>query len=187
MIYSPNHRFLLIKNIKVGGTSMEVELSKVLPNNAIVTPIHPVNKSHFPRNHNGEFYNHMPFTEISKKIDLEKVHSYVFVRNPYSTVLSDFFYRLQINNPEIETYKMKEKFFSKIDVSSYFENFFLSGTHKLFTKDDKIIVNKILFYENGIENEINKILPIHGINYIKIKTFEKKYKPPWATYRNIFN
>jgi hypothetical protein len=187
MIYSPDHKFLLIKNIKVGGTSLEVELSKVLPDNAIVTPIDPINSQHFPRNHNYEFYNHMPLVQIRKKINLEKTKSYVVVRNPYDTVLSDFFYKLQIQNTKINTYKMKEEEFLKSDIDLYFKNYFLSGTHKLYTENKKIAVDKVLFYENGIENEINKILLVHKINPITIKTFEKKHRPPWANHKNVFD
>ena len=38
MIYSPDHKFLLLKNHKVGGTSLEVPVSMIVPENAIVTP-----------------------------------------------------------------------------------------------------------------------------------------------------
>jgi len=187
MIYSKDHKFLLIKNIKVGGTSVEVELSKVLPNNAIVTPINPPNPEHLPRNCNNGFYNHIPMVKIKEKINLDDVKSYVIVRNPYNSVLSDFFYKMQLENKDIDIYKMQEKDFLKNSVNLYFKNYFLSGTHTLYTENKKIIVDKILFYENGIENEINKVLPDHGINPITIKTFEKKYRPEWANYKNIFN
>ena len=69
MIYSPDHNFLLLKNIKVGGTSLEVELSQVLPNNAIVTPILPKNDKHKPRNYAG-FRN----AQISRLIDALKLN-----------------------------------------------------------------------------------------------------------------
>ena len=90
MIYSPDHNFLMLKNSKVGGTSLEVELSKVLPENAIVTKIDPPNSQHRPRNHKG-FYNHMPYLEASSILDLSNTKSYIFVRHPYDTVLSAFF------------------------------------------------------------------------------------------------
>ena len=57
MIFSEKHNFLFIKNMKVGSTSMEVELSKILPDSAIVTKINPPNKDHKPRNFRN-FVNH---------------------------------------------------------------------------------------------------------------------------------
>jgi hypothetical protein len=187
MIYSPNHNFLLIKNSKVGGTSLEVELSKILPENAIVTPIYPKVTEHIPRNHNNEFYNHISYEEAISILKIKTIKSYVTVRNPYNVVLSAFFHQLQDKNNNIETNKIKEKDFLLDEVDAYFKGSIITSKHQLYTKNKKIIVDKILFYENNIENEINKVLPIHGIEPIKIKAFEKKYRPEWANYKNLFN
>jgi hypothetical protein len=187
MIYSKDHNFLLIKNQKVGGTSVEVELSKVLPENSIVTPIFPSNINHTPRNHKDIFYNHISYSEIKNLLDLENIMSYVIVRNPYDSVLSHFFYILQLQNVNMSTYEIKEKTNLTEEINFYFKKFLLHGTHQLYTEDNKIAVNKILYYENGIENEINQVLANHKINQIKITTFEKKNRPPWATFNNIFN
>jgi hypothetical protein len=187
MIFSEDNKFLLIKNLKVGGTSLEVELSKVLPNNAVVTPIYPKVVGHSPRNYKNKFYNHISYDEINTIIELTKIKSYVFVRNPYDIVLSDFFHKLQDKKPDIKTKEINKKDFLLDEVDIYFKNFLLKSTHKLYTKKNKVVVSKLLFYENGIENEINKILPLHGINKIKLITFEKQYRPPWAQYKNIFN
>jgi len=193
MIYSQDNNFLLIKNKKVGGTSLEVELSKVLPKNAIVTPIFPSNINHQPRNHKNIFYNHISYSEIENLLDLKNVMSYVVVRNPYDVVLSAFFHSLH-RKLKTPTYEIEEKTDLSEEVNLYFKEFSLhmwpegiDKTHKLYTKNDRIIVNKILYYENGIENEINKILIGHNIKPIQITTFEKKYKPEWATFEKIFN
>ena len=177
MIYSPDHNFLLLKNQKVGGTSLEVDLSKNLPNNAIVTEINPKNKNHNPRNNKG-FYNHMPYFEIEKKIDLSNVKSYVFVRNPYDIVLSNFFYQCKANNISSKEYT------SYIDYYFYF-NMIKSQKH-IYTKNKKIVVDKILKYEKGIESEINLVLIEHKINTITLKTFEKAYRPKNFKPSNIF-
>jgi hypothetical protein len=187
MIYSQDHNFLLIKNEKVGGTSLEVELSKVLPENAIVTPIIPPNLNHTPRNHKDIFYNHMGYSEIKQFLNLENVKSYVMVRNPYDSVLSYFFHLLQRKILNISTYNIKENtdLTKKIDV--YFKKYLFHGTHKLYTENNKIVVDKILYYENGVESEINKVLSDHNIKQIKMTTFEKKDRPEWATYKKMFN
>lgn len=188
MIYSKDHNFLLIKNVKVGGTSLEVELSKVLPENAIVTPIddNPSNIKNMPRNHQNIFYNHISYEEIKNLLNLQNVMSYVMVRNPYDLVLSHFFHTLH-NNLNINTYEIKEKTDLSEKVNVYFKESMLRGMNRLYTQNNKIMVNKILYYENGIENEINKILVNHNIKPIQITAFENKHRPPWATYKNMFN
>ena len=186
MIYSLDHKFLLLKNAKVGGSSLEVELSKILPDNAIVTPIDPKNLEHNPRNYEIKFYNHAPYSLIKNFLDLNDVKKYVFVRNPYSVVLSDFFHILHDRvSPNFKKYNDKDFLNKELDM--YFSNNMIKNTHWIYTENNKIIVDKILYYENGIEDEINKVLPSHGIDNIKMQTFEKKYKPDWANYKDIFN
>ena len=188
MIYSPDHNFLMLKNVKVGGTSLEVELSKVLPDNSIVTEITPANTEHSPRNYNG-FYNHMSYKDISSKIDLSKSCSYVFVRHPYDIQLSMLFYKLKQKNiiwkniSDIEKEKIVNKFFFEKQ-----EDFsMLKSTKHIYSDKNNILVNQVLKYELGIEKQINKILTIHSIKNIKINTFEKQYRPKEFTVKNTFN
>jgi hypothetical protein len=178
----------MIKNIKVGGTSLEVELSKVLPDNAIVTTINPSNYNHRPRNYYG-FYPHIAYLDIEKKIDLTNVKSYVFIRNPYDLQLSMFFYKLHEKKIIWEKLNKKDKekclylFFSKKD-----DSFTATGSSRgLYTKDGKIVVNNVLKYEDGIELSINPILSKHNIPNISMKTFEKQYRPKEHTVLNTFN
>lgn len=163
---------------------MEVELSKILPKNAIVTEIDPPNPEHIPRNNSG-FYNHICYSEIKQKINLKNIKSYVFVRHPYTTVLSDFFFVLKLQG--IDYLSLDQK-----DVSFLVDKYF-SGSNWLrstgFIYRDNLnnsCVDEFLFYENGIENEINRILPMHNISPIKINTFEKQYRPKDVKYSDIF-
>jgi hypothetical protein len=75
MIYSPDHNFLLLKNRKVGGSSLELVLSKILPENAIVTKLtsptnttDPVPTWHKERNYgeDNKFYHHIKYEELKK-------------------------------------------------------------------------------------------------------------------------
>ena len=190
MIYSPNHKFLLLKNYKVGSSSLEVELSCVLPENAIVTPLDPPNLKHFPRNYDGGFYHHMKYAEVSNKINLENVKSYIFVRHPYNTVLSHFFYFLQLTNTTLNLNNLKkqvDEYFNKSSNNHWDK--FLRSTKDIYTTNNenpKIMVSDVLKYELGIEKEINKVLPASGINNIKINTFEKKYRPDHLNVENVF-
>ena len=179
MIYSFDHNFLMLKNYKVGGTSLEVELSKILPNNAIVTEIFPKNVSHKPRNFDG-FYNHMTYSEVAIKIDLSMSKSYVFVRNPYEVVLSNLFYDFKISN--------KNDLNIKDFVNIYMEKDMIKSTKKIYTDNlQNIIVDKVFKYEDGIEDQINYILPEHNLPKIKINTFEKNFTPKKIKYYDVFS
>ena len=185
MIFCDKHKFLLIKNMKVGSTSLEVELSKILPDSAVVTFINPPNKNHRPRNING-FLNHTSFLEASKHLDLFDVKSYVMVRHPYDMVLSDFFFRSEVlmagNWNDLDINLQNEL------IEKYFNNEFTNGgwfksTKNLYMVDNSVAVTKILKYENGIENEINSVLPDHGLPQIKVNTYEKAYRPKNITHK----
>jgi hypothetical protein len=185
MIYSPDNKFLLLKNYKVGSTSMEVELSKILPKNAIVTEIDPPNPEHKPRNSSG-FYNHISYSEIKEKINLDVVKCYIFVRHPYTTVLSDFFFTLKLQ--DIDPLKLdKDDLLFLLDKYFYGSNWLRSTGYIYRDNLNNSCVDDFLFYENGIENEINRVLPLHGINKIKINTFEKEYRPKHIEYQDMFS
>ena len=187
MIYSPDHNFLLIKNVKVGGTSVEVELSKVLPDNAVVTDIKPSNPEHQPRNNSG-FYNHMSLSEVMNHLDLSSVKSYVIVRNPYDMVLSHFFHSLHYMNldwnklKKIEQASLVHRYFNNDDELSM-----LKSTKNLYLSDDnEIMVNGFIRYEGGLEQELNPILRLHEIKEISINTFEKAHRPDKLKPKDVF-
>ena len=188
MIFSKEHNFLFIKNMKVGSTSMEVELSKILPDSAIVTKINPPNKDHKPRNF-GNFVNHASWKEANDILDLSGVMSYTIVRHPYEMVLSDFFFRSEVINThwnslsKIEKDRLTDYYFN----GQFSNGSFMKSTRSLYTVDDKIVVSDILKHELGLEEEINRILPRHGLPTIKINTFEKAYRPKNVTHKDVFS
>lgn len=51
MIVSHKYRFIFLKTRKTAGTSIEVALSKIAGGDAIVTPVHPPEAGHEPRNY----------------------------------------------------------------------------------------------------------------------------------------
>jgi hypothetical protein len=57
VIVSHEHRFVFLKTRKTAGTSIEVALSKIAGSDAIVTPLHPPESGHEPRNHEEEVKN----------------------------------------------------------------------------------------------------------------------------------
>jgi hypothetical protein len=188
MIFSKEHNFLLIKNMKVGSTSLEVELSKILPDSAIVTLINPPNKEHRPRNM-GSFVNHTTYLEASGKLDMSNVKSYTIVRHPYEMVLSDFFFRSEVINVRWNSLSSLEQ---ERLVDYYFNDQFSNGswmksTKNIYTIDGQIAVTDILRHEKGLESEINRVLPLHGLPQITVNTFEKAYRPKNVNYKDVFS
>jgi hypothetical protein len=185
MIYSAKHNFILFKNYKVGGTSLEVELSQVLDESAVVTPIYPENPLHKPRNFDN-FYNHMPYVQIEDILGqdiLDKTQSVVFIRNPFDIVLSHMYMSFSwsgIENP------------SKLDVDKYFNNETklnkITGAMSrcIYTKEGEVMAKTIYRYEDGLE-QINKTLNNVGIPSIAINAKEKIYKPKEVKPLDVFS
>jgi len=201
MILSKDNNFLLLKNQKVGGTSLEIPLSMVVPANSIVTQKtsddpawalkdEKIYDGYIPRNYNG-FYNHMSYSEIKEKIDLTNVKSYVFVRNPYNAVTSHFFHRLYFIDKNFQWNDLIKK--EKDDlIDKYFNNELGWDWHKsnksiYLSEKNEIQVDEFLFYEKGIESEINKILPKHNIKTIKITAQEKAFRPKNVMPEDVFS
>jgi|688.fasta_scaffold65866_6 hypothetical protein len=200
MILSLENNFLLLKNQKVGGTSLEVPLSKIMPENAIITPKtsddpawklsdEPIYKDYNPRNCEG-FYNHMSYSEINSKISLSGIKSYIFIRNPFEMVLSHFFHRLKFEGLNTKWMELTNKRQSEL-LFKYFNGElgwgWLKSNKYLYTsKEGNIQVNEFLRYENGIEKEINKVLPLHNLPTITLDIREKSFRPKQIHYRDVF-
>jgi hypothetical protein len=61
VIVSHEHEFIFMKTTKTAGTSVEVFLSRIAGEDAIVTPLAPPEQGHLPRNFTGSrFYNPLP-------------------------------------------------------------------------------------------------------------------------------
>ena len=187
MIYSYDHDFLMIKNRKVGSSSTEAELSKVLPENAIVTLVMPAIEGHIARNHIG-FYNHMAYSEIAKKIDLSKTTSAVFVRNPYRSVMSHMFYQINFLSLYDEFMSSKENRSNIINM--YFNDEirapWLKSSKNLYTTDGNIDVTHVLKYEEGLAAGLNPVLESLGIPTLSFNTREKSHSPSGIEYQDIF-
>lgn len=184
MIYSAKHNFLLLKNYKVGGTSLEVELSQVLDESAIVTPIYPQNQLHRPRNF-GEFYNHIPYNRVEELLGkdvLDKTESVVFIRNPFDVVLSHMYMSFAWDDIVIPTEKNVEDYFQN---NGKLKKITGSVSRKIYTKDNEIMAKTIYKYEDGLD-QINQSLKKVGIDPILINAKEKMYKPKEIKPADIF-
>lgn len=187
MIYSPQHKFLLIKNLKVGGTSLEIDLEKVLPTDAIVTTQYPsMPDNYLPRNYKEYgFSGHTPFNIFEYRLPeaTKDLTSVVFVRNPFDTVLSHFFMMLKFYNVNAEEYKdyVYGYFNGTISMSM------LGSTKDIYASGGTAQVSYVLRYEDGIENQINPILTQVGIPNITVTTKEKAWRPSHLAPKDVFN
>lgn len=97
-VISFQHNFIFIKTAKTAGTSIEVNLSAVAGDDAIVTPIIPPEPGHVPRNHSGPdgtvlFYNHMSAAEIRARLGAQRfdgMFKFCVEREPVEKCISYF-------------------------------------------------------------------------------------------------
>ena len=97
-VISFRHNFIFIKTTKTAGTSIEVDLSDISGERAIVTPIIPPVRGHQARNYlaedgTAEFYNHMSASAIRDLIGEERfaqMYKFCVEREPVSKCISHF-------------------------------------------------------------------------------------------------
>jgi hypothetical protein len=156
MIISHKYKFIFIKTIKTAGTSIEIFLSQHCGPQDIVTPIFPHVEPHSARNYTG-YHNHIPAHAIRQQIGLDIWNSYFkfcVERNPWEKTLSN--------------YHMKK---SREDKGLTFDHY-LSGNEfpinfYKYTEPgnpNKIIVDRVLYYENLME-QLGQIFMEIGIPF----------------------
>jgi hypothetical protein len=105
-VISFQHNFIFIKTTKTAGTSVEVELSRRIEPEAIVTPVIPEVEGHEPRNYRRgvlrkPYFNHMPATLIRKFIGrgrFETMYRFCVEREPVAKCISHF--HMLMNSPD---------------------------------------------------------------------------------------
>lgn len=130
MIISHRHRFIFIKTVKTGGTSVEIALSRYCGPDDIITPISPADEALraelglAPQNHLAgwpeygprdwfrllvqrrpklRYWNHIPAVEIRKRVGESVWNSYfkfTIERNAWDKTISDFFWRRSNGGPQ---------------------------------------------------------------------------------------
>jgi hypothetical protein len=147
MLLSHKYKFIFIKTRKTAGTSVEIELSKLMSDKDIVTTIKPEHKTHMPRNYiyNGKkLFNHIMMSEVEKIIPYKITHNYFkfcIEREPVEKCISDFC--MFKNSP----------YHNKNNKISNWEDYIMSGvfpvdTNKYIDEKNNLIVDKIIKYEN---------------------------------------
>ncbi|MEJ2125016.1 MAG: hypothetical protein P8166_10970 [Candidatus Thiodiazotropha sp.] len=177
-IISFKYNFIFIKTRKVGGTSLEVELSKRIEQRAIVTPISPAVEGHTPRNYEshsgsmGNFYNHMTAIEIQDRLGkaaFDNMYKFTIEREPVSKCISHFH---MLRNSSIHNnngcYKLSWDEYCEagdfpIDVEKYSD--IRDGRRRL-------ICDEVIPYET-MNVRLGEIMKKRGIAGFKIRVREK--------------
>lgn len=175
-IVSFQHNFIFIKTTKTAGTSIEVDLSNVAGEDAIVTPILPPVEGHRPRNFgeaNGPktFFNHMSAVQVRDQIGAERfgrMFKFCVEREPISKCISH--YHMLCNSPmhqppegapSWEAYCALRRF--PVDTSRYSER--RNGRLSL-------LVDRILRYDR-LEQELSAVMTLLGIQGFALRSRAK--------------
>lgn len=163
MILSHKYKFIFIKTAKTAGTSIEVDLCKILGDSDIATPIYPVIEGHAPQNFKRgifkkDFYNHMPASELKKYVGsdiFDSYFSFCVEREPVDKCISH--YCMLRNSPHHNEKNLSLTFDEYVERKN-----FPIDTNKYTDLNGKLLVSKILKYERLHEEmeEVSKLLGI---------------------------
>lgn len=112
MIVNHRYKFIFVKTRKVGGTSLEVALSKYCDADDIVTKIIPGEDQRIIRGYQGPtnykkyyFKNHTPAYYIKEQLGTDVWNSYTkftVLRDPVDFVVSDYYWKHKKNLPDFD-------------------------------------------------------------------------------------
>tara|TARA_Y100001970_G_scaffold286120_1_gene407505 strand:+ start:19304 stop:19915 length:612 start_codon:yes stop_codon:yes gene_type:complete len=170
MLISHKYKFIFIKTTKTAGTSIEIELNKLMCESDVVTRIKPSHKDHNPRNYiyrGIKLFPHMLLSDLKKIIPKDMFNNYYkfcVEREPVDKCLSDYF--MYKNSPY---HSLKNNFM--------WDEYLASGKFPVDTKkytDDKnnLIVDKIIKYEN-LNKEFEELSKKLGFKLSGINVKEK--------------
>lgn len=162
MIISHEFKFIFIKTRKTAGTSIEVDLSKRISSDDIVTPITPTVIGHVPRNfkYRGSFfltkklYNHMPALLVKEYLG-EKLFKQYFKfcveREPVDKCISHYSF---LRKSPTHNKRNRNKSLSFDDYVSMRK--FPIDTEKYTDDNGQLVVDRILRYEN-LADELSSV------------------------------
>ncbi len=177
-IISFKYNFIFIKTVKTAGTSIEVDLSKVVEDEAVVTPIVPAVLGHAPRNHmldpvgSRKFFNHMPAIAIRSLLgwaQFESMFKFCVEREPVSKTISHYHMLKNRNDhPSFAGYdKTWDEFMADgdfpVDLLRYSE---VKGGRRV------ALVDRFLRYEQ-LEEELADVLSTLGIRDFRLESRAK--------------
>ncbi len=206
MIISHKYKFIFIKTLKTGGTSLEVFLSQCCGDEDIVTPIQPHVKPHRERNHKGfwnpvpeiiekrghglnetwrdlfgrnRFYNHIPARIIRARVSSHIWNSYFKFcvdRNPWDKTLSH--------------YHMLNKWAKgRLSLDDYLAKGVFALNYPLYADSEgELIVDRVIKYES-LNEELAQLfeklnIPFSGELGVRAKS---GYRTDRRPYQEVFS
>ncbi|MEO0342957.1 MAG: sulfotransferase family 2 domain-containing protein [Pseudomonadota bacterium] len=165
MIISHKYKFIFVKTAKTAGTSIEVELNKILGAEDVATPIFPSEKSHLAQNYSytdpetGDeklFRNHQSAREIKKIVGTGVFQSYFKFcvdREPVDKCISHFSMFLNSPNHQVSDFPKTWDDYVK-------KGRFPLGVAAYTCSQGMQLVDRILKYENLSEElfEVSRML-----------------------------
>lgn len=158
MIISHKYKFIFIKTLKTAGTSIEVDLNKVLGETDIVTEIYPPEEGCIPKNYMG-YMSHMSAMRVKERVDpvvWNEYFKFCVEREPVDKVISH--YCMLKNSPFLSQY------WRNLTFDGYMaKREFPVDTFRYTDENGELIVDKILKYED-LENEFEDVTRELGLN-----------------------
>lgn len=205
MIVSHRHRFIFLKVPKTAGTSVEVALSRICGDDAVVTPLAPPVEGHEPRNWRGLFnplpellhrrcqrpfrpledlahyrryYNHMPAVAVRNRAPRRVWRSYLkfcVERNPWDKVVSHYWMERARTEPGLE-------------FDEYLDRGDLPRGSCLYTDHDgAVLVDRILRYER-LDEELAELMEQLGVPFDGLEASAKSgYRRSERPVRDYFD
>lgn len=171
-LISFEHQFIFIKTTKTAGTSIEIDLSQRLEDDAIVTPIIPAVDQHLPRNYlspKGEqiFWNHMSTQQIEQRLGSEafsKMFKFCVEREPVDKCISYFhmFRNSPTHNPNNEFTQSWQEFCETGKFPVNLQNYTRARNGK-----PELMVDRVLRYDR-LDTDLPELLDQLGIPDFKL-------------------
>jgi len=169
MLISHKYRFIFIKTVKTAGTSIEVDLSQVMDDGDVVTPIRPPVEGHVARNHDRggtSLYNHMTAREVRAAIGRKTFDDYFkfcVEREPVDKCISHYS-------------MFKKSDFRRIEGLTW-ETYLRKGLFprdhpKYTTRWGRLMVDRILKYET-LDADLAAVAAELGFPFAGLKTTAK--------------
>lgn len=173
MIISHKHKFIFFKTRKTAGTSVEIALSQVCGPEDIITPISAddealrhslggrarqnyVIESSYGEEETFRFYNHVPASEVRKRIGPDIWNTYFkfcFERNPCEKIISRYYHSKKIRGFDMSL----REFVNSQDLAEY------SDWH-IYTDAGRVIVDFVGQYEQ-LERDYLKVMERLGVTH----------------------
>src|SRR5262245_7013478 len=183
MIISHRHKFIFLKTVKTGGTSVEIALSRYCGEDDVVTPISPEDEPTrqelgvAPRNYlaprpayslsdyyrllvGGEekklYWNHITANEVRDRIGVDVWNNYfkfTVERNPWDKTISDFYWRGSRGGPQT--------------IDAYFRKYrgkFKHFNYPRYSLDGRVAVDAIVRFEQLVP-DLTSVLQRVGIAF----------------------